>query len=431
MLALAACVSSQGPPAPTGAPVVASAPPASQQAATQSSGNLIVRPGDTLYRIAQREGVPARALIDANGLTPPYVLQPGRALRRPEQRFYTVQPGDTLTLIARRFGVDMSTLVQVNGLTRPFAIQSGQKLALPAPVEGAPQQAAQPGARPMPEQRALAVMAPSIPPAAAGPVSNATESAAPKTGIEAVALAPPAGAPPPGAMPSALPEKSQATPAAAVMPTVPLLAPTAPSATPHAPAVSQAGAGATEEPVSSAGTAAKPGRSGAATPEVAALSGPTRRIARGPVPEPPPRGGRAFLWPVRGTVLSNFGPQPGGLHNDGMNIAAPAGTSVRAADNGVVAYAGNELRGFGNLLLIKHAGGWVSAYAHNDKLLVHRGEEVKRGQVIARVGSTGSVTQPQVHFQLRRGQHAVDPRPYLEQGQALDLAAGAKSPGSG
>ena len=92
-----------------------------------------------------------------------------------------------------------------------------------------------------------------------------------------------------------------------------------------------------------------------------------------------------------------------GLRNDGVNILADRGTSVRAARSGIVAYAGNELRGFGNLLLIKHAHGWVTAYAHNEKLLVRRGQKVKRGQVVAKVGDSGNVGRPQLHFEIRRG----------------------------
>lgn len=128
-------------------------------------------------------------------------------------------------------------------------------------------------------------------------------------------------------------------------------------------------------------------------------------------PPPPSRGG--FIWPVSGRVLSKFGSLGKGLQNDGINILARRGTPVRAIQNGVVAYSGNELRGFGNLLLIKHAGGWISAYAHNDQLLVKTGQRVRRGQVISRVGSTGSVDRPQLHFELRRKNRAVDPERYL------------------
>jgi murein DD-endopeptidase MepM/ murein hydrolase activator NlpD len=116
---------------------------------------------------------------------------------------------------------------------------------------------------------------------------------------------------------------------------------------------------------------------------------------------------------VQGRIIASFGAREGGLHNDGINIAARDGAAVRAAENGVVAYTGNQLQGFGNLVLIKHSDGWMSAYAHSSEVLVKRGDVVRRGQVIARVGRTGSVSAPQLHFELRKGERAVDPRRYL------------------
>jgi murein DD-endopeptidase MepM/ murein hydrolase activator NlpD len=132
------------------------------------------------------------------------------------------------------------------------------------------------------------------------------------------------------------------------------------------------------------------------------------------VTAPPPRAGAVFAWPVKGEILAEFGPLAGrGQHNDGINIAAAKGTPVRAAENGIVAYVGNELKGFGNLLLVKHAEGWVTAYGHADSLLVKRGDRVRRGQAIATVGMSGNATQPQLHFEIRRGTEAVNPIEYL------------------
>jgi len=128
---------------------------------------------------------------------------------------------------------------------------------------------------------------------------------------------------------------------------------------------------------------------------------------------PPAITGKGFIWPVRGRVVSGFGAKAKGLRNDGINIATRRGAAVVAAENGVVVYAGNELRGFGNLLLIKHSGGWVTAYAHNDRILVKRGAKVAKGQQIATVGSTGSVKTPQLHFEMRRGRTARDPQKHL------------------
>jgi len=127
----------------------------------------------------------------------------------------------------------------------------------------------------------------------------------------------------------------------------------------------------------------------------------------------PPRAGGRFAWPVAGRVISAYGAKGKGLRNDGINIAAKRGTAVKAAENGVVVYAGNELPGFGNLVLIKHAGGWFTAYGHSDSLLVERGTKVKRGERIATIGSTGSVTTPQLHFEVRKGRGAVDPSRHM------------------
>jgi murein DD-endopeptidase MepM/ murein hydrolase activator NlpD len=311
---------------------------------------VVVRQGDTIYTIAQANNVPVRALIEANNLAPPYQLQPGRVLTLPGQDSYTVVAGDTLYGISRRHGVDMSSLARLNKLAPPYTIRTGQKLILPSPV--APQAVARPPASPREPPK---------------------PAEAPRSGVTVETL-PPASQPQPPA-PAATPvEKTEppadesAAPASA----------TAPAATlPRQPTTP------------------------AAAPPVAA------------VPEPPPRAGRGFLWPVTGTILSDFGAKGGGLHNDGINIAAARGTPVRAADAGVVAYAGNELRGFGNLLLIKHADGWITAYAHSERLLVKRGDTVRRGQSIAHVGATGNVSAPQLHFEIRRGSQAVDPRRYL------------------
>ncbi len=124
---------------------------------------------------------------------------------------------------------------------------------------------------------------------------------------------------------------------------------------------------------------------------------------------PTPASGMSLRWPVKGKIISGFGPKANGLKNEGINIAVPEGTSIRAADGGVVAYAGSELKGYGNLVLIRHAGGYVTAYAHAKELLVKRGDTVKRGDIIAKAGQTGAVSSPQLHFEVRKGATALDP----------------------
>jgi murein DD-endopeptidase MepM/ murein hydrolase activator NlpD len=121
----------------------------------------------------------------------------------------------------------------------------------------------------------------------------------------------------------------------------------------------------------------------------------------------------SFRWPVRGRVITAFGAKTNGQQNDGINLAVPEGTAVRAAEDGVVAYAGNELKGYGNLILVRHANGFVTAYAHASEISVKRGDQVRRGQVIAKSGQTGSVTSPQLHFEIRKGSSPVDPMQHL------------------
>ncbi|MGZ8390954.1 MAG: murein hydrolase activator EnvC family protein, partial [Rhodoplanes sp.] len=130
------------------------------------------------------------------------------------------------------------------------------------------------------------------------------------------------------------------------------------------------------------------------------------------------RGGAspAFRWPVRGRVIAGFGAKTNGQQNDGINLAVPEGTAVRAAEDGVVAYAGSELKGYGNLILVRHANGFVTAYAHASEIMVKRNDPVRRGQVIAKSGQTGTVASPQLHFEIRKGSAPVDPMQHLPSG---------------
>ncbi len=120
-----------------------------------------------------------------------------------------------------------------------------------------------------------------------------------------------------------------------------------------------------------------------------------------------------FRWPATGRVISKFGDRRRGERNDGIDISVPEGTSVKAAENGVVIYSGNELQDYGNLLLVRHDGGWVSAYAHNKSLNAKRGDKVSRGQTIAKSGRTGNAVRPMIHFELRKDANPVNPQKYL------------------
>lgn len=271
---------------------------------------------------AGRSGGPAPVETGASGQRrPPMAAAAAPRSAEVAPGFALVQPGDTLAALARRVDRPMRALIDANGLQPPYRLVAGQRLRVPAATPPAPP-------APAPAMRA------EPPPAAA---------------------APPVAAPSGPAQPSAAPAESSRR----VEP----------------------------KPV-------------AATASPAAMSAGPARAAR-------------FAWPVQGQLISGFGAKPGGLQNDGLNIAAARGTPVRAAGPGTVVYAGNELRGFGNLLLIRHADGWMSAYAHLDEMLVDRGAEVQRGQQIGRVGQTGSVASPQLHFELRQAGRAVDPRTML------------------
>jgi murein DD-endopeptidase MepM/ murein hydrolase activator NlpD len=146
-------------------------------------------------------------------------------------------------------------------------------------------------------------------------------------------------------------------------------------------------------------------RSAAPAGEPTPLSPPATAARSGSAPR--------FEWPVQGKVLAGYGPKADGQRNDGIDIQAEKGTAVKAADSGTVIYAGSEVRGMGNLLLIKHANGYITAYAHNESLLVKKNDTVKKGQTIARVGNSGGTPDPQLHFEVRRGNKTIDPATVL------------------
>lgn len=141
-------------------------------------------------------------------------------------------------------------------------------------------------------------------------------------------------------------------------------------------------------------------------PDIQPVSFPASEVQETALPS---RGDGLFLKPVNGSIISKFGPKSGGLYNEGINIAAIRGTPVRAADAGRVVYVGNAVDGYGNLVLIKHEGGYITAYAHMDKTFAKEGQIVKRGHTIGTVGATGSVDRAQLHFEIRKGRDSVDP----------------------
>ncbi|WP_236783735.1 M23 family metallopeptidase [Azospirillum humicireducens] len=362
-----------------------------------AGGAITVQKGDSAYSLSRRYNVPLRDLIETNKLAPPYRLEVGQRLILPTSRQYIVQKGDSLYSISRMHNVDVSELTRLNNLSPPYAVQAGQPLRLPGASDGSGTMMASGGAVPLtPQGNGVQGTGPQGSPAG-------------RSSVQATELPPPGASAPPSGGIAAAPLPPPSKPGGAVEPAQ----------------AAQAPAGDTTYQPGQAPTMLRPpGAKPAPTPIPApsAAPAPQQEVAAAPPPKPepkaeaatPPRGGARFLWPVKGKLISGFGPKPDGLHNDGLNIAAPKGTAVVAADNGVVAYAGNELRGFGNLLLLKHSDGWITAYAHLDRIEVERGATVKRGQVIARVGQTGGVSSPQLHFELRKGSQAVDPSDQMD-----------------
>lgn len=270
----------------------------------QGGTGILVQQGDSLAGISGRYGVPAAAILSANGLTNANQVTPGRQLIIP------VYNAAGTSAPAR----------QVAAPVRP-APASSTLNAQASAVAARPTQR-QPEAKPAPQQRVAAVK-----PAEVKPAPRPVEQPKP------VAAAP-APAPEPA------PEPKQAAPET-----------------------------------------------------TASLTRDTTD----------------FRWPARGRVIAGFN----GKSNEGINIALPEGTPVKAAEAGTVAYAGSELKGYGNLVLIRHDNGFVSAYAHNSEIAVKRGEKVRRGQTIAKSGQTGNVSSPQLHFELRKGSTPVDPLQHL------------------
>ncbi len=269
---------------------------------------VTVQPGDTVFAIARRTSVHPRAIIAENRMAAPYTLRVGQSLRipsggqaagfapapasapaqstygAPQQQVgtsYIVRPGDTLYSISRRSGVPVSAIARQNGLNAPYRLSVGTQLSIPS-----------------------------------------------------------------GGVASVIPQKT------------------------------------------------------------------TQSIARSvsykkPAPSNEPKA--MFDWPVKGAIIGSYGAGELGRRNDGINIAAPVGTPIRAAADGEVVYRGAEVDGYGNLLLIKHRDDFVTAYAHTDVILVRKGQKVRQGQVIAKVGQSGAAKEPQLHFEIRQNLKSVDP----------------------
>ncbi|WP_103717459.1 peptidoglycan DD-metalloendopeptidase family protein [Bosea psychrotolerans] len=350
----------------------------------QGGTPIVVAQGETLDMISSRYGVPRAALISANGLSSP-TIAPGSRLTIP------VYNANAASAPAARQQFAQSAQVQSDARPEP-----ARNLAPPAATPTAP--AARIAAPAMPASATARAKAVAEAKASAAAESKATEAAQAKTKAATDAQAMRESRAKFAAEAKAKAEARKTTVAAAPVAAVakPVVAEVKKPAPEKAKPVVVASAPAAEPKVT-------------AVPKAAPEPVVTASLPKQPAEEA--ASDKAdFRWPARGRVISGYSGKGG---NEGINIAVPEGTPVKAAEGGTVAYAGSELKGYGNLVLIRHPNGYVSAYAHNGDLKVKRGDTVKRGQVVANSGQSGNVSSPQLHFELRKGSAPVDPTPYL------------------
>jgi murein DD-endopeptidase MepM/ murein hydrolase activator NlpD len=307
-----------------------------------------------------------------------------------------VGTSDTLEIIAKRYNVSTAEIVRANGYKGPRTLSPGQQLIIPprqAIAAAAPAPAvAAPATRPIAAASGVHVVNKGdtlhsiarrkhVPVGELAKANNLDQSAKLSIGMKLTV--------PGNKSAAAEPAPAVAAPAQQLQ-LAALTPPATRSITPAAPQQSarlaQSNVQVEEKPAEPAANA-KPSETTSALP--------------------------SFRWPVRGKVITSYGAKTNGKANDGINVAVPEGTPVKAAEDGVVAYSGNELKGYGNLILVRHSNGYVTAYAHASELLVRRGDTIKRGQIIAKSGQSGEVGSPQLHFEIRKGSSPVDPLQFL------------------
>jgi murein DD-endopeptidase MepM/ murein hydrolase activator NlpD len=331
--------------------------------------------------------------IETTGSVPPRSV----AATRTQGTTIIVGTSDTLDILARRYNVTPAAILQANGYKGPRALSPGQALIIPH--AGAAMAAAPGPALAAPASRPVAVAAaPSVHVVNHG---DTLLSIARRNHVPVAELARANGIDPQTKLKLGMKLAVPAGKTAAVAPAAPAAVAAAQPAAALAPPVTKL-------------AAASP----AGPQQTARLAQATTKVEDTPA-EAPVKATEAtgalptFRWPVRGKVITSYGAKTNGKANDGINLAVPEGTPVKAAEDGVVAYSGNELKGYGNLVLVRHSNGYVTAYAHASELLVKRGDTIKRGQIIAKSGQSGEVGSPQLHFEIRKGSTPVDPLQFL------------------
>lgn len=420
-----AAVRSQPLPPPQSAVALRSAAPVPVAGnatgwSAQGGTPIVIAQGETLDTISSRYGVPRAALISANGLNGPNVAPGTRitipvynaaaagAASAPRQLAQSSAPASSVVQNSQVLSDARSEPTRSIVPLAPRAAPAKAVIAAPTPAVAASARSAaasatETKAKASAAAEARAQAAADAKAKAAADAQAMRESRA-KFAAEAKAKA---DARRTAAASVAAPASAQA-PVAAKPVAKPVAKPAVAASTAPAPTPSQ---DKTKPTIAASAPPAqpKPAAVAKAAPEPVADPKTTGSIAKQPEPEAASEKAD-FRWPARGRVITGYTGKGG---NEGINIAVPEGTPIKAAEGGTVAYAGNELKGYGNLVLIRHPNGYVSAYAHNGDLKVKRGDAVKRGQVVASSGQTGNVSSPQLHFELRKGATPVDPTPYL------------------
>jgi murein DD-endopeptidase MepM/ murein hydrolase activator NlpD len=350
--------------------------------AATPSKQVVVGSEDTVYGIAYNNGIPTRALIAANNLKPPYVLSPGQVLLIPSLNEHIVGDGETLETIAEEYGVNVDVLAQENSIQSPSFVTPGTRLTIPSRDTESLAEALKP-------------VSPEI----------STSSLAPLPLVKSESSS-----------------ESHTNPATPVSTNAALPADLAEELAKEKGTAGKAAVESSSKPMIMGNLAQKnagaPIGATQSSPEIINEQKP-KKEAKNEEKAPEKKQAKKedkkkeaevkdvrFIWPVEGDVISKFSP---GGKNDGINIKVEEGTAVKASADGSVMYAGNGLKGFGNLLLIKHKDGWITAYAHNSELLVKKDDKIKQGQEIARSGKMGDVGEPQLHFEIRKGKQPIDP----------------------
>ncbi len=366
-------------------------------------------PSQAAYSPASYSPAPARYNAAGSEITGS-VAAPPSVVRKPTSSgqwswdggtAVTVAPGETVDSIARRHGVPPAIIMEANNLSSPNALQAGQRLVIPRYNSSAPAPASAPppvraaaltpAAAPAPPPKPAPVATASPSPHSAGPVNSGVHVVAAGETLTKIAHQY-------GKSVAEIAKANNILPYAKVSVGDRIVIPGAriSSAAPEA-----------EPAANKVVASAAPAQSASMVTPAADAPG-TDTSAKATAEATP-----GFRWPVRGRIIAGFGPKPNGQQNDGIDVAVPENTPIKAAEDGVVAYAGNELKGYGNLILVRHPNGYVTAYAHAKELLVKRGDQIKRGEVIAKSGQSGNVDAPQLHFEVRKGSAPVDPMQFL------------------